>query len=528
MNTQGAEKKDVEILKQKLLKLLGAQDPKSLSVIRQLRKIGEADGDNGLIGYAYYRYAYYYYFSNQDLKKFRKYLQLAIRYLLRSDDKEFLGGAYNLVAYDAQDQGSYDVAYAYFMIALQTAEQVSGIALPGLLAANAGRLLVELDNPRKGRAQLREAARRMRPFTNMHVYNYNMIFTYADVALSSFLLRDLRGVERAREQVGKFFEKANENEVNLALTYVLLTEAYHSLLSGDRKKSEEDMERLTARLRDLSDGEMTGMIFEVEALCGFFFEEGPGQMAEQVLDATDVLSRDENLTVALRYHTLRVMFYEKTKNAAKLRRALRAQHEIQKRHNAEAMKLRQYTIEFADMIENITKEREEAREENSALRVQVNTDALTGLPNRNAINRTLAEKYEEALRDGASFGIGVIDVDGFKQYNDSFGHRAGDACLQRIGKILLSFASDPRLFCARYGGDEFVVGYFGMTDREIRAVVEDMRERIAAETSLAGVGGGHRVWISQGFFNRVPDGNQKFWDYLSLADQELYRVKKSS
>ena len=72
------------------MKLLGNQDPKVLEIIDEIKKLGISKKDNAIIGYAYYRYAYYYYFTAQDLRKFRKNVQEAIKYLLRSNDKEFL------------------------------------------------------------------------------------------------------------------------------------------------------------------------------------------------------------------------------------------------------------------------------------------------------------------------------------------------------------------------------------------------------------------------------------------------------
>ena len=106
----------VEELNKTLMAYLESRSSKALGVISELKNIGMETGDDGLIGYAYYRYAYYYYFTNQDMKKFRRNLQKAISYLLRSNNREYLVGSYNLVAYDAQDLGMYDIAYAYFMV----------------------------------------------------------------------------------------------------------------------------------------------------------------------------------------------------------------------------------------------------------------------------------------------------------------------------------------------------------------------------------------------------------------------------
>ena len=524
--TSNTEQYNVEALKEELMKCLGARDPKSLSIIHKLKQIATEKKDNGLLGYAYYRYAYFYYFSQTDRKKFRRNLQLAIRYLLRSRDMEYLGGAYNLVAYDAQDQGYYDVAYAYFMIAFQAASQVDGIALPGLIEANAGRILLELGEYRQGRKQLADAARRTRPYTTLHVYHYNMIFTHADVALASFLLGDAKGVKSALTQIGKHRAKASENEINLSRTYYLLPCIYRDLLEEDAKALSEDLKQLLDFWTGMESDELSGLIFEIETMYHALSARDMNKEAKALLETVRPLGQDENISVALRYHTMQVVFCEKTGNKAGLRRALRAEFETRKAHAANTMKLQNYMIEFANMIENITKEREQVREENRNLQEQVNTDALTKLPNRNALNSRFSEMFEEAQKNRTNFGIGVIDVDGFKQYNDTYGHQAGDLCLQMIGKILLSFSSDPRVFCARYGGDEFAVGYFGMSDEEIGRVARRMEERVERETSLSGIGIGRTVRISQGICNQVPDKDQRFWDFISMADRDLYRIKK--
>lgn len=520
------KRNEIDALKQELMNLLEVHDPRALQVIRKIRKIAIDTDDVSLLGYAYYRYAYYYYFSDLNLKLFRKYLQLAIRVLLRSDDREFLGGAYNLVAYDAQDLGCYDVAYAFFMIAVQTCEQVEGIALPGLIEANAGRILIELGEYRQGRQQLGRAARRLRGFPSMHVYNYNMILTYAEMALASFLLGDRQGVERAIRHIEAHDAKASEGERALSTTYYLLSHIYRELLNEEDKALAGSLGKLLNTWKKNPASELSGLIFEIESLCGCLLARGLLEMAERLLQATQGLEKDENLSVAFRYHTLWIRFCECTGDAAKLRRYLRAQHEIRRKQKAETVRMRNYSMEFADMIENITEERDRAREENIALQRQANTDDLTGLPNRNAMNHSLSEMFRESQEKGIPFGIGVIDVDRFKQYNDAHGHRAGDECLRAVGRVLLSFASDSRLFCARFGGDEFVVGYLGIKEKEIRRIAEYMNKRVMAETARIERGAFGDVQISQGIYSGMPEEGQKFWDFLALADQQLYKIKE--
>ena len=518
-----AKTKDFETLNKDLLKLLGEHDAKAIHVIDEIMELGRRKKDKNIVGYAYYRYAYYYYFTSQNTAKFRKHIEIAIKYLLRTDDKEYLGSTYNLVAYDAQDQGHYDTAYAYYMLAVQTTKDIEGIALTGMVEASAGRLLLELGDYRKGLAQLKRAVKTMKPFTDMHVYHYNMIVTYADIALGSFLLGESKGIESVIPPLEKHYENAREGEKNLSRTYYLLTYVYGALLTKNEELFEEKMEELLKHWGTLEWNEFFGIIFEMESLIGYMISHDYTDHVWQILKVSEPILKDENLSIVLRYYTLRIMYYEKVHNLPKLRENLQAQQEIEQRKTLDTIKTIRYSMEFSDMLEKIAKEREKVTNENIDLQIKANTDSLTGLPNRNALSNYLQQKLDEAREKGTMFGIGIIDIDEFKQYNDKYGHRAGDECLKLVGKALLKLNENPNAFCLRYGGDEFVVGYFGLTTREINKIKKQLQTEIDRRTDRARK---ERIAISQGVHNAVPDEDKKLWDYLSVADRALYKLKR--
>jgi diguanylate cyclase (GGDEF)-like protein len=138
-------------------------------------------------------------------------------------------------------------------------------------------------------------------------------------------------------------------------------------------------------------------------------------------------------------------------------------------------------------------------------RAQAVTDKLTGLPNR----RALARDLEAAVADGREHTLVFFDLDGFKGYNDAFGHAAGDALLQRLAFELGGY---------RLGGDEFCLlldGAFEDDAPEITRAVEALSER----------GAGYSITASFGSVV-VPRDTAEAADALRLADERMYARKR--
>lgn len=83
-------------------------------------------------------------------------------------------------------------------------------------------------------------------------------------------------------------------------------------------------------------------------------------------------------------------------------------------------------------------------------------DDLTGLPNRRYFNDVRNREWRSALRENGSLSLIMLDIDYFKQLNDTFGHQAGDACLIAVAEALSKSLWRAEDLVSRYGGDEFV------------------------------------------------------------------------
>jgi diguanylate cyclase (GGDEF)-like protein len=146
------------------------------------------------------------------------------------------------------------------------------------------------------------------------------------------------------------------------------------------------------------------------------------------------------------------------------------------------------------------------------------TDALTGLYNRRHLMGTLATEVQRSQRLRRPFSLLMADVDHFKQYNDTYGHPAGDAALTRIAEILRKTTRGVDCV-ARYGGEEFVVMLLETTLGTATIVAERIRAHVASEQFANG-----RITISIGVAECPSDGDTPE-SLIESADAALYEAK---
>lgn len=156
-------------------------------------------------------------------------------------------------------------------------------------------------------------------------------------------------------------------------------------------------------------------------------------------------------------------------------------------------------------------------------------DALTDIPNRRRFDEALVSEWKRAIRDATPLSLLMIDIDHFKQYNDYYGHGAGDVCLQMVAAELAKGVVRPGDLVARYGGEEFVV-ILPETNRESALqIAERLRERIEKKAlphvypSAESV-----VTISVGVSTQDNIPEYFLPNILNdAADNALYRAKES-
>lgn len=152
-------------------------------------------------------------------------------------------------------------------------------------------------------------------------------------------------------------------------------------------------------------------------------------------------------------------------------------------------------------------------------------DGLTGLKNRRAFDEHLIRAWQQALRDRRPLAVMLADVDEFKNFNDHYGHQAGDDALQRVAGVVDGFAKRPLDLAARYGGEELAVVLYD-TSRELAARVAEQVLAAVRDLDIPHGTRHGRITISIGVaivrptLERSPEGA------VQLADEALYAAKR--
>lgn len=174
-------------------------------------------------------------------------------------------------------------------------------------------------------------------------------------------------------------------------------------------------------------------------------------------------------------------------------------------------------------IEDIT-ERKKAEDQ---LKLFASMDGLTCIANRCHFDNTLDLEWRRAMRSSKPLSLIMIDVDYFKNYNDVYGHLAGDSCLQKIAHTIRDSLRRAGNFVARYGGEEFTVILPDTNAEGAYLFAESLREKIENQNiEHKDSRAGKNVTVSLGVSTAVPEKDSTQDELISQADRALYKAKQ--
>lgn len=182
--------------------------------------------------------------------------------------------------------------------------------------------------------------------------------------------------------------------------------------------------------------------------------------------------------------------------------------------------------ELGDLTGSLRDRNRQLRDARRQLTELANIDELTGLGNRRLVNSVLKEEINRARRSSGELSLILLDVDHFKNYNDHYGHPAGDDVLQKLAEILQLAATRAGEVAARYGGEEFLLVLPGASAGSALRTASRLRKMVVEEDiphSASPVA--QQITISQGVITVSPDSEIQANDLLELVDKALYNAK---
>lgn len=191
---------------------------------------------------------------------------------------------------------------------------------------------------------------------------------------------------------------------------------------------------------------------------------------------------------------------------------------------SEAINLRLTNHELVISLTNINKQMEAV---NKRLEAISTVDSMTNLANRRYFDDALQRELLRAQRNKMPISLILLDIDFFKQYNDEYGHVAGDNCLRLISTVLQENVKRPGDMAARYGGEEFCII---MPDTDQKGAV-NLAEQIKAEVEALNIPHAksmitNHVTISIGTATTIPGLQMTTNMLINAADKALYTAKK--
>ena len=176
--------------------------------------------------------------------------------------------------------------------------------------------------------------------------------------------------------------------------------------------------------------------------------------------------------------------------------------------------------------EQLQKNNRKIIELNNQLELLSKTDSLTGLYNRRHFDEKINMEWNRGLRSNSSMSCILFDIDYFKDYNDFYGHQAGDSCLKNISTLMKDSFRRAGDIVARYGGEEFIVVMSDSDKEDTVAAIEHFQvelEKLKIPHEQSSVA--KHVTTSIGFFTQVPSRDESVEDMIRKADEALYRAK---
>lgn len=501
---------------EQVMKCRGNNAEEVLHYCDKLQEHGEKVKDCNLLGFAQYYRGETYYLLNYADGMFRNLIG-AVDNLKKAGVHELEASAYNLLGIVSVNQGNAHFALDYYLTGLRICEQYKLIEERELLLYNIGSLYFKYQEYEQARHYF-ISSRQLQKDSAMHLY--------IDISLASCYLGE--GNLKKAEMYADTGERMVELMDEVTRLYFWCFKARFCYCQQNVEEREYYIKKITESINKnmpimevFEDLYMYGgMLLETEHYAQL---QKMMEIMEAVVEQADILH------LRMRLLGMKIELYKKNGQRQEYMEAAAAHYELGKLAEQENRYVINSMMGVRFSLEEVRKHSHEVEKENKVLQQKSEMDPLTGLSNRFRLNEYAEKAFQNARVEGYTLGIEILDIDYFKEYNDNYGHQRGDECLIKTADVMQKIASKGNIFCARYGGDEFILIYERYSTQEIQELAEQLKQEInhmKIEHVFSKVD--NKITISQGVCIGIPKAGQKVWDYLYQADKMLYEVKEGN
>ena len=449
--------------------------------------------------------------ANNEFAQAIYYLTAGLQGILNTDEYALICRCYNEIGIIMRSEGHFITSEENFINSIDMARAHRMYYQEAIGCGNFAGLCVEMGAKNEALEYYYRAIECCQFIEDEEERNLFLVDQYAQIAKLYVSQGALDEAKRALDEMDRLDKETLDCENYFDVS---ISRLYYYNAIGDKEKAAKYKEESIKAYYECKD--IVIYFDEIESLIKILLGQKDYKELEKLLDHFDMEGgEDEAVNIRLRMEAWKIKMYEATGDKVKMAQSAYYYSKYASKKSTDTKKSFITTLRLkTELIQQKTK--------NLFLSAQAETDTLTGLANRMKLNNVIDELFEMALEKGKSLGVEMMDVDFFKLVNDNYGHAKGDLLLASMGQGFKNLINE-KIFIARYGGDEFIIYYYDMSDEEILDVVgkiRDMMDEIGKKIEV------DNLSVSQGIINKVPEQGNRAWDYLNVADYALYHVKE--
>lgn len=506
-------------------------DPKKvLRLCSQMIAEGKETKDEKAKVYGeYYRLEAYYRMSRIDDKLLRKILltmQLSHAICLYEIECKCC----NMMAICLINQGDNVTALDYYEMGYEIAVRHRLSAMQRAIANNLGDMYLRLGEYKTAISYLRKSYERAVYLIEQDRQRGNGLSNRITMNIALLNISEIYFKMEDYEECLEHLNQIEKNPEENFLYYQASVGAVYACayLKLDRKKQAAPYVEETIRAAEKKI-EPVETAKDYEMLCNVLLDCDMQSEAERMLHAIGQIAKDVNMVnIWCGYYEIAIRLSKLRKEESKLLE-LYDTYMFYRNERDEFLRRQQLlAIRNKEKMNELLRKQEQMQKQNAALLGMSEHDPLTGLYNRYILNRICDVWCKEAIRKSEKLGLIILDVDFFKEFNDSYGHLAGDECLKKVSSCLLELAGKDELV-ARYGGDEFFVLLRNQSDDQVLEFAQTLLARVKEKKIVhKGSRSAAYVTVTMGLVNRTLQEGQSVFELIHMADTALYRAKEQN